>query len=41
MTSTDNKRVRYIGIAKNQFSEFMNAICFNLKRLVVLTTLMA
>ncbi|WP_419234540.1 transposase [Rickettsia endosymbiont of Nabis limbatus] len=39
--SKDNKRVRYIGIAKNQFSEFMNAICFNLKRLVVLTTLMA
>lgn len=36
--SQDNKRVRYIGIAKNQFTEFMNAICFNLKRLVVLTT---
>ncbi len=35
--SQDNKRVRYIGIAKNQFSEFMNAICFNLKRLTVLT----
>jgi len=34
--SKQNKRVRYIGIAKNQFSEFMNAICFNLKRLVVL-----
>lgn len=32
----DNKRLRYIGIAKNQFAEFMNAICFNLKRLVVL-----
>jgi len=35
--SQDNKRVRYAGIAKNQFTEFMNAICFNLKRLVVLT----
>ncbi len=32
----DNKRVRYIGIAKNQFSEFMKSICFNLKRLIVL-----
>ncbi len=37
----DNKRVRYIGIAKNQFAEFMNAICFNLKRLVVLSKLEA
>jgi IS5 family transposase len=35
--SQDNKRLRYVGIAKNQFSEFMNAICFNLKRLIVLT----
>lgn len=35
--SQDNKRVRYIGIAKNQFSAFMNAICFNLKRLVALS----
>lgn len=34
--SKQNKRVRYQGIAKNQFSEFMNAICFNLKRLTVL-----
>lgn len=34
----DNKRLRYIGIAKNQFAEFMNAICFNLRRLTVLTT---
>lgn len=33
----DNKRLRYIGVAKNQFAEFMNAICFNLKRLTVLT----
>ena len=35
--SQDNKRVRYIGIAKNQFSEVMRAICFNLKRLCVIT----
>jgi transposase, IS5 family len=32
-----NKRARYQGIAKNQFAEFMNAICFNLKRLVVIS----
>ena len=31
-----SKRVRYRGIAKNQFAAFMQAICFNLKRLVVL-----
>jgi IS5 family transposase len=36
--SQDNKRVRYVGIAKNQFATFMNAICFNLKRLCVLAT---
>ncbi len=36
--SQDNKRLRYLGIAKNQFAEFMNAICFNLKRLRLLTT---
>ena len=35
--SKDNKRLRYIGIAKNQFTEFMNAICFNLRRLTVIT----
>ncbi|WCR56399.1 transposase [Rickettsia asembonensis] len=35
--SQDNKHVRYIGIVKIQFSEFMKAICFNLKRLTVLT----
>lgn len=35
--SQDNKRTRYRGIAKNQFSVFMQAMCFNLKRLVVLT----
>ncbi len=34
--SKQNKRVRYVGIAKNQFSAFMNAICFNLKRLLVI-----
>lgn len=34
--SKDNKRLRYIGIAKNQFAEFMNAICFNLRRLTIL-----
>lgn len=32
----DNKRVRYIGLAKNQFAEFMKSICFNIKRLLVL-----
>lgn len=35
--SQQARRVRYVGIAKNQFAEFMNAMCFNLKRLVVLT----
>jgi len=34
--SKQRKRVRYRGIAKNQFASFMEAICFNLKRLVVL-----
>jgi IS5 family transposase len=34
--SKENKRVRYRGVAKNQFAAFMQAICFNLKRLVVL-----
>ena len=32
----DNKRVRYAGIAKNQFATFMNPICFNLRRLIVI-----
>jgi len=32
--SKANKRVRYIGIMKNQFAEFMFAMCFNLRRLV-------
>ena len=36
--SKQNKRVRYVGIAKNQFAEFMNAICFNLRRLTVIKT---
>ena len=34
--SKQNKRVRYRGIAKNQFAAFMETICFNLKRLLVL-----
>jgi IS5 family transposase len=36
MFSKQNKRVRYRGIAKNQFAEFMYAMSFNLKRLMVL-----
>jgi IS5 family transposase len=35
--SKQNKRVRYRGIAKNQFSAFMQAIIFNFKRLAVLS----
>lgn len=31
-----NKRVRYRGVAKNQFAAFMQAICFNVKRLITL-----
>lgn len=34
--SKREKRVRYRGIAKNQFAAFMSAICFNLKRLSVI-----
>jgi transposase, IS5 family len=30
------KRVRYRGVAKNQFAAFLQAMTFNLKRLVVL-----
>lgn len=30
------RRVRYMGIAKNQFSEFLYALTFNVKRLLVL-----
>ena len=36
--SQDNKRLRYVGIAKNQFAAFMNAICFNLRRMCLLST---
>lgn len=32
-----NKRVRYRGVAKNQFAAFMQALAFNLKRLAVLS----
>jgi IS5 family transposase len=34
--SKQNKRVRYIGTAKNQGAEFMYAIAYNLRRMVVL-----
>jgi transposase, IS5 family len=34
--SQQNKRTRYRGVAKNQFAAFMEATCFNLKRLAVL-----
>ena len=34
--SKQNKRVRYRGLVKNQFAAFMEAICFNLRRLTVL-----
>lgn len=34
--SKRNQRVRYVGVAKNQFAAFMNAMCLNLKRLAVL-----
>ncbi len=34
--SKQNRRVRYVGISKNQFAEFMNAICFNMRRLMTL-----
>ena len=34
--SKDNKRARYCGIAKNQFATFMQAIAFNMKRLLVI-----
>jgi IS5 family transposase len=35
--SKTSKRVRYRGIAKNQFAAIMEAICFNLKRLLVIS----
>lgn len=34
--SKRNQRVRYKGVSKNQFSAFMDAICFNIKRLIVI-----
>ena len=34
--SKQNRRVRYVGIAKNQFAEFMQAIYFKLRRLTVI-----
>ena len=34
--SKRNPRVRYRGRGKNQFAAFMAAMCFNLKRLLVL-----
>jgi IS5 family transposase len=34
--SKQEKRVRYCGVAKNQFAAFMEAMCFNLKRLAIL-----
>lgn len=34
--SKANHRVRYLGVAKNQFAEFMYAMCFNLRRLVAI-----
>lgn len=37
--SQRERRVRYKGIAKNQFAAFMHAICFNLKRIMVLKPL--
>jgi len=34
--SQQRRRTRYCGVAKNQFAEFMEAICFNLRRLAIL-----
>ena len=34
--SKQRRRTRYCGVAKNQFAEFMSAICFNLRRLAIL-----
>jgi len=34
--SKQRKRTRYMGVVKNQFSGFMESLCFNLKRLLVL-----
>lgn len=35
--SKQRRRIKYLGICKNQFSEFMYAICFNLRRLAVIS----
>lgn len=37
--SKENKRVRYLGLAKNQFAAFMTSICFNLKRMIILSNM--
>jgi IS5 family transposase len=37
--SKTNHRVRYLGIAKNQFTAFMEAIAHNFKRMIVLNEL--
>ena len=34
--SKQNRRVRDVGIANNQFAEFMQATCFNWRRLTVI-----
>jgi len=34
--ANERKNTRYMGVVKNQFSAFMQAICFNLKRLIIL-----
>lgn len=34
--SKQRRRVRYKGVAKNQFSEFFYAMCFNLRRMLVI-----
>jgi len=38
VVSNNPKRVGYKGIAKNQVAAFIQAICFNLKRLLVIIT---
>ena len=35
--SKQERRVRYVGVAKNQFAELISAICFNMKRLIVIS----
>lgn len=36
--SKANKRAQYVGVAKNQFAEFMYAMCFNLRRLIAISS---